>query len=57
MNIDMNALFVSLEILWKGLLAIAIVMIAIITVTDIMNAISSASQKKKSAETDANKKE
>ena len=47
MNIDINALFTSLEILWKGLLAIAIVMIAIIAVTAIMNAISSASQKKK----------
>ena len=47
MNINIDALFTSLEILWKGLLAIAIVMIAIISVTAIMNAISRASTEKK----------
>ncbi len=35
--INMDNLFVSLDILWKGLLAICIVIVAIIIVTTILN--------------------
>jgi hypothetical protein len=35
--INMDNLFVSLDILWKGLLAICIVIVAIIIVTMILN--------------------
>ena len=42
--------WVSIEILWKGLLAIAIVMIAVIVVTMIMNSISKKNAEKKAKE-------
>ena len=44
----------SIDILWKGLLAIAIVMISVIVVTMIMNGISKKNAEKKAAKEQEN---